>query len=107
MVAVWESLGLVSSAGFTEEPGHLDCVLLRAVAGPVLGTVRFLTQWLRASQSKRSKKEEAEVASSFYKKHYMLLLYFDFWPHCVSCGKLPSSPTKGQTWAPCIGSVEP
>lgn len=37
MVAVWESPGLVLSAGFTEEPGHLDCVLC-AVAGPVLGT---------------------------------------------------------------------
>ena len=35
-------------------------------------------QWLRAS-----KKEEAEVASSFYKKHYMLLLYFVFFCHTV------------------------
>ena len=77
-VAVWKSPGLVLSAGFTEQLGHLDSVLLRAVAGPVLGTVRFLTQWLRAPHSKHFKKEEAEIACSFYKKLYKLLLYFVF-----------------------------
>lgn len=73
----------MSSGGFTEELVPLDCVFLHAAAGPGLGTVRFLTQCFRAPHSKHSKKEEAEIASSFYKKNIISFYFILFLDHTV------------------------